>query len=163
VGVASRIEVVPKGGDHDAWVRTLMTDRGSTLVVSRGVLHDAGALPGLVALLDGELAGLLTYEITGDRMEVVTIDSLVQRRGVGTALIEAARRIAKQAGCRRVWLITTNDNVGALNFYSALGFSVVAVHAGAVDQSRRLKPEIPLLGHGGVPIRDEIELEIAVD
>jgi hypothetical protein len=29
-----------------------------------------------------------------------------------------------------------------------------------VEQSRKLKPEIPLIGNDGIPIRDEIELEM---
>jgi len=34
------------------------------------------------------------------------------------------------------------------------------VHCGAVDHSRAsLKPEIPLVGAYGIPLRDEIELE----
>jgi len=35
----------------------------------------------------------------------------------------------------------------------------VAVRQGAVDEARRMKPSIPLIGRGGVPITDEIELE----
>ena len=34
------------------------------------------------------------------------------------------------------------------------------VHRNTIADSRRLKPEIPLLGEHGIPIRDEIELEM---
>ncbi|MGD8245715.1 MAG: hypothetical protein PVG25_02965 [Anaerolineae bacterium] len=64
---------------------------------------------------------------------------------------------------QRIWLITTNDNLAALRFYQRRGFSLVAVHPGAVDQARTLKPEIPAIGHSGIPIRDEIELELPLD
>ena len=37
---------------------------------------------------------------------------------------------------------------------------MVAVHANAIEQSRRLKPQIPRLGHAGIPIRAELELEL---
>ncbi len=37
------------------------------------------------------------------------------------------------------------------------------MHRGAVDESRKYKPEIPLLGMDGIPIRDEIELEMALE
>jgi RimJ/RimL family protein N-acetyltransferase len=81
-------------------------------------------------------------------------------RGVGTALIDEAKRIATQAGCRRLWLITTNDNVDALRFYQRRGFRLAKLHCGAVDDSRaRLKPEIPETGHHRIPLRDELELE----
>jgi hypothetical protein len=58
-----------------------------------------------------------------------------------------------------VWLITTNDNVSAQRFYVAVGFELAAVHEGAVERSRELKPEIPLTGQTGTPIRDELEYE----
>jgi GNAT superfamily N-acetyltransferase len=110
---------------------------------------------------DGErLAGVLTY-VLGDReCEILTLHTAAQWRGVGTALIEAAERIARDAGCARLWVLTTNDNVDALRFYQRRGFRLVALNAGAVDRSRtRLKPEIPELGAYGIAIRDELVLE----
>ncbi len=79
--------------------------------------------------------------------------------GVGSLLIESVEDVAREAGCTRLWLITTNDNDRALGFYRANGFDVVAVHEGAVDASRKLKPSIPLVNEAGVPIQDEIEME----
>ena len=58
---------------------------------------------------------------------------------------------------------STNDNIDALRFYQKAGFGIVAVHRHAVTLSRRLKPEIPLAGENGIPIRDEIELELVLD
>ena len=77
-------------------------------------------------------------------------------------MLDAVREIAGDAGCRRLWLITTNDNLPALGFYQKRGWRLVALHRDALDESRRLKPEIPLLGIDGIPLRDEIELELAV-
>jgi RimJ/RimL family protein N-acetyltransferase len=84
----------------------------------------------------------------------------VEGIGVGTALIAAVRTIAVRSKCRRVWVITTNDNLQALRFYQRKGFSLVALHRKALDQSRKLKPEIPLIGLDGIPLRDELELEM---
>jgi ribosomal protein S18 acetylase RimI-like enzyme len=64
-----------------------------------------------------------------------------------------------QAGCRRVWLITTNDNLEALGFYQKRGFVLAALHRNAMAETRRFKPNIPLIGMGGIPLRDELELE----
>ena len=50
--------------------------------------------------------------------------------------------------------------VGAIAFYERRGFRVVAIHGGAVDRSRLIKPEIALTNERGVPIRDEVELEL---
>ena len=116
-------------------------------------------LPGLLVTDAGETVGLLTYTIQAEACEIVTIDALAEGSGVGSMLLAAAEGVARRAGCARLWLITTNDNVRAQGFYRANGFDVVAVHEGAVAASRKLKPSIPLVNDAGVPIQDEIEME----
>ena len=70
----------------------------------------------------------------------------------------------REHGLRRLWVLTTNDNVDALRFYQRRGFRLSALRPGAVDEARRqLKPEIPELGEYGIPIRDEIELEMPLE
>jgi ribosomal protein S18 acetylase RimI-like enzyme len=140
--------------------RFLSEEAGSPRVVSRGVLHNAGILPGLVAVLDGDFVGLLTYSMEGPQMEVVTLHAKPQRRGAGSALLDAATAVARRAGCRRLWLITTNDNRPAIDFYTKRGMKLAAIHKDAVVVSRRIKPEIPMVGVGGIPITDELEFEI---
>jgi ribosomal protein S18 acetylase RimI-like enzyme len=147
--------------EHDrAWVTQFLKDEwGDTRVVARGILHQADSLPGFAAHLDGAPVGLLTYRIDGGEMEVVTLQASLQRRGVGSALLAAARSAAMQAGCKRLRLITTNDNLPAIDFYTSRGLKLVAVHKNALTRSRELKPDIPLLGVGGRPITDEWEFE----
>ena len=132
---------------------------GDEIVVGHGVVYRPHQLEGIVATDAGEPVGLLTFTIDGDACEIVTIDVTIEGRGVGSLLIGALTDIARGAGCTRLWLITTNDNVRAQRFYRANGFDVVAVHQGAVDVSRKLKPSIPLADEAGVPIQDEIEME----
>ena len=72
------------------------------------------------------------------------------------------RQAAREAGCGRVWLITTNDNLRALRFYQRRGFRLVAVHPDALERSRELKPSIPEIGLDGIPLRDELELELTL-
>jgi len=127
------------------------------------VVYHPQDLPGFVAIQEGEKVGLVTYNIEGESCEVVTIDSIRPSSGVGTALIEAVRDIAIKSRCKRLWLITTNDNLNALRFYQKRGFVLVAVHRNALDVSRKLKPEISLIGDDGIPLRDEIELEMMLD
>ena len=129
---------------------------GSAVVVAHGEAIEPAALHGFVAEEGGERVGLLTYRVERDACEVVTIDAFEPRVGVGTALMEAVTSL----GHRRVWLITTNDNVPAQRFYERLGFRLVAVREGELERSRALKPEIPLVGLGGVPILDELEYEL---
>ena len=145
------------------WALRLVEEQwGSTKIVTRGRVHDADALPGFVARIEGEPAGLATYRISDDECEVLSLDSVIEGQGVGTALIDAVKDAAVQSGCRRVWLITTNDNLHALRFYQKRGFVLAAVYPNALEQSRRLKPEIPLTGIDGIPLRDEIEFELVL-
>jgi ribosomal protein S18 acetylase RimI-like enzyme len=64
----------------------------------------------------------------------------------------------RAAGCRQVQLVTTNDNMRALRFYQRRGFRLVALHPGALERSRELKPEIPETGLHGIPLSDELVL-----
>jgi hypothetical protein len=66
-------------------------------------------------------------------------------------------------GCRRLWLITTNDDRPARAFYQAFGWRQCAIHRGAITAARRLKPQIPPTGHAGIPIEHEIEFERLID
>jgi ribosomal protein S18 acetylase RimI-like enzyme len=131
------------------------------LVARDGELVDATLRPALaVRKPDGELGGVLTYDIVGDRCEILTLHVEAQWSGAGTALVAAVKARAVDAGCRRLWVVTTNDNVDALRFYQRRGFRIAEVRPGAVDESRRtLKPHIPPTGEYGIPLRDEIELD----
>jgi hypothetical protein len=48
--------------------------------------------------------------------------------------------------------------VDALRFYQRRGFALTELRPGAVDESRRMKPQIPLVGAYGIHIRDELVL-----
>jgi GNAT superfamily N-acetyltransferase len=150
-------------GDRD-WVNGLIVERwGADIVIARGTVYRPATLPGWVAWKSGERVGLLTYQLSGDACEIVTMDSLRPGIGVGTALIEAVQRVARDAACLRLWVTTTNDNLEALRFYQNRGFRLVAVHSNALEISRRIKPEIPSIGRHGIPLRDEIELEMPLE
>jgi len=150
-------------GDHPWAERLVSRHFGSSRIVSRGALHDSRSLPGLIAESDGTPVGLLQYHLAGEQCEVVVLIAVPSRRGVGRFLLRAAEPIARSHGCRRLWLITTNDNRTALSFYRAIGWRQVAVHRGAMRESRRLKPEIPELAADGTPIEDEIEFGLLLD
>ena len=117
--------------------------------------------PAILAPNRGVLAGVLTYIVDGATMEILTLHTQEQWMGCGTSLLRAAERTAADAHCQRLFLITTNDNVDALRFYQRRGFRLARLRPGAVDESRRtLKPEIPTTGDHGIPLRDELELEM---
>ena len=152
--------VRPLGDDDREWVRGFIRDRwGDETVVGHGVVYRPATLPGLILIDDpGDPAGLLTYTIEADACEIVTIDAVVEGRGYGSRLLDEVSRVAREAGCSRLWLITTNDNERAIGFYLAHGFDVVEIREGAIEASRKLKPSIPLVDDRGVPITDEIEM-----
>lgn len=143
------------------WLAAFVAQRwGSTLMVVRETLVDMTTLPGLVAL-DGEtVVGLITYRLDGDDAEVMSLDSLREGEGIGSTLLQAVIDTARAANCSRLRLVTTNDNLHALRFYQRRGFRPAALRPDAVTRARRLKSEIPLLGNDGIPLRDEIELDI---
>lgn len=146
------------------WVRERLGDAfGSPSVVSCGVLYQADSLPGLVARVEGQIAGFLTYVIRRDAMEIVALVSAVGGVGVGRTLLDAAKDRARLLGCRRLWLVTTNDNTPAQELYEKSGLKRVEVRKGAIETARSIKPEIPKLGVGGVPIEDEWIYECRLD
>jgi ribosomal protein S18 acetylase RimI-like enzyme len=156
------VEIRALGVEDRPWLLGVLEGWGGTTMVSRGRVHDLRDAPGFVALVAGARAGVATYQVAGDECEVTLLESLREGVGVGTALLAAVADAARGAGCRRLWLITTNDNTHALRFYQRRDLRLVAVHRDAVTAARRLKPTIPPLGNDGIPIRDEIELELAL-
>ncbi len=136
----------------------------TTEMALRGEIVDLSNAEGLIATdASGALVGLLTYRRLGDACEILSLDSLREREGIGSALIERLAALARERGRKRVVLITTNDNLNALRFYQKRGFAMARLYRGALAQSRRLKPEIPLIGEYGIPLRDEIEMERTLD
>ena len=129
-------------------------------MAARGRLYNLDELQALVASDQDEWVGLVTFYFEDSFCEVMSLDSLRPRLGIGTALLSVVEQKARQAGCSVLKLITTNDNTRALRFYQKLGFELTALRCRAVDVSRRLKPSIPETGYDGIPIRDEIELQL---
>ena len=128
--------------------------------VSRGKIHDTRTDPGFVALKNGEVIGYALYLIENGECEIAVLESLQEKQGVGGSLINTILHEAKSANCSRAWLITTNDNIHAIRFYQRFGFTLRAVHINAMEEARKLKPQIPLTGNDGIPIVHEFEFEI---
>jgi GNAT superfamily N-acetyltransferase len=146
------------------WVQSLLRERwGSPVMISRGTIHHANQLPGFIALDSDQPVGLITYSLNNNECEIVTLDSLEPGKGIASKLIKSVIDFAIGKNFKRVWLITTNDNTNALRLYQKNGFHLVSIHQGAIEKSRKLKPEIPEIGFDDIPIRDEIELEIRLN
>jgi RimJ/RimL family protein N-acetyltransferase len=139
--------------DDEAW--------GGPLAARLGELVDLRGFPTLIAMLDGERAGIARYALRGDECEVASIASTPEGQGVARAMLDAIRAIAVEHGCRRVWLVTTNDNTRALRVYQQYGFELVALHRDAVTRARQtIKPSLPERGSSGIRMAHELELEL---
>lgn len=157
------------------WVAHFLDERwGTTQIVSRGKAVYGHLLPGFMAErapeteddneppdeeAERENIGLVTLNVGEEDCEIATLNSLTEAEGVGSALVEAVEIWAREAGLKRLWLVTTNDNLAALKFWQKRDYELVAIHRNAIAAARRIKPQIPINGLDGIPIRDEIELE----
>ena len=148
---------------HRVFVNTQIAESwAGPYVVSKGIVHDTRTHPGFVAVEKDTVIGYVLYNIVGDDCEITVLESLHGGRGIGSALINEVMRIAKESVCQRVWLITTNDNTRAIRFYQKFGFELRSVHINTMEAARKLKPQIPLMGNDGIPIKHEFEFEMNI-
>ena len=129
----------------------------STDIIIRGEIVDTTVLEGFAVYDKEELLGLLTFRIKDKELEIVSLDSIQENQGIGSALMNRIKEEAVKRNCNKIKLITTNDNLNALMFYQKRGYDMVQVYPNALDLSRRLKPTIPLTGNYGIHLKHEIE------
>lgn len=146
--------------DRTAMAAFIERHWGSRKVISCGQVHQPHEFDGFLERRDGEIVGLLTMRVDGAGLEIVTLNSTLEGHGIGTSLVLSAIDEARRRSLTRVWLTTTNDNLRAFSFYQRLGFRLTAIHSGAMDRARQLKPEIPEVGREGIPIHDEVVLSL---
>ncbi len=150
---------VPKTPEDRVWLRDLwVTEWGGDTMISQGQVYHLASLEALVAKEREALVGAVTWAIDNQEAELVSLNAVIEDRGIGSALLEAAEREARKAGVRRMHLITSNDNLRALAFYQKRGYRIEALFPGAVDRARQEKPSIPLVAENGIPIHDELLL-----
>ncbi len=143
------------------WVLKIVQGWGADFIVSRGRKIYPTEIDAFYAENEeGNKVGLITYEVIDDQCEVVTLDAFAKNAGIGTMLLEKVKSIVMQLGCKRLWLITTNDNLDAIRFYQKRGMVIADIHINALEESRRIKPSIAKIGQYGIPLRDEIEFEM---
>ncbi len=133
----------------------------STDMIIRGIIIDMTKVDGIVALEGDNIIGLLTYAIREKICEIISLDSLREGKGIGTSLINKVIFIAKETDCKKVIVVTTNDNVNAIRFYQKRGFDMAHLYRNALEISRKIKPSIPLIGDEGIPLKHEIEFEMS--
>lgn len=96
------------------------------------------ATPGTAALTAGALTssggatGFVLSRVVLDEAEILTIcvGEAARRRGVGAALLQAARDAAAADGAASLYLEAAADNVSALALYRSAGFAEVGRRRG---------------------------------
>jgi ribosomal protein S18 acetylase RimI-like enzyme len=83
-------------------------------------LDDAGAPVGMVSGVE------LTHPDKGVEMFLyeLAVDEAAQRRGIGTALVEALAGLARDRGCRGMWVLTDEGNAAAVGTYRKAGTTI---------------------------------------
>ena len=89
----------------------------SDIIVSRGKKYKVEDLEGILAYENEKIIGLGLYYIKNRECEIVLLEALFQKQGIGTKIIEKIKEIAITNKCKRIWLITSNDNINAIKFY----------------------------------------------
>ncbi|MEM7825438.1 MAG: GNAT family N-acetyltransferase [Candidatus Aenigmatarchaeota archaeon] len=146
----------------EEWIKKFISKEWSSeKVISLGKIYYPHKLPGFVATSKKKILGLITYSIKKGICEIVTLNSVQKRRGIGTALLKKVKEVALTQGCKKLVCATSNDNIDALRFYQRKGFQIIEVKPNMISlYHRKMKKEIPLIGNYGIPIRDEIKLEM---
>jgi len=156
------MEYIEKTDNENKAVSEIIKGWGSDILVSRGKIHRAEDLDGILVYDNEKIAGLGLYTIDNHDCEIVLLETFVHNKGIGSQLMESIKEIARAKNCNRIWVITSNDNIDAIKFYQRKGFNISNIYINAIEESRKMKPEIPHIGNYGIPIRDEIEFEMKI-
>jgi len=135
---------------------------GGEPLIIRGEKYYPSSLDGIIALKKEQVVGFLIYDIQNKICEIVVFEVFEKHKGIGTSILNKLIEIAKDKDCDRLHLMTTNDNLDALRFYQRRGFRICSIHINSMEISRKIKPSIPEIGDYGIPIRDEIDLELSI-
>jgi hypothetical protein len=148
-------------GFRRPWIRRLLRRYWATeSILSRGKIHDAVHCAGLAAF-QRRRAGRPDHlrDRDGDECEIITHNSLADSGGIGSCLLAAVRNEARATDCKRLWLVTTNDNTPRSASTSAATSTSAPSTRTRSRRPEMLKPEIPDEGLDGIRVRHEIELE----
>ena len=83
----------------------------TTTMVIRGKEIDMTKTEGFFFSEGENIIGLITYIVYDNILEITSLDSLRENRGIGSELVEAVIHEAKERKLQKIVLITTNDNI----------------------------------------------------
>jgi GNAT superfamily N-acetyltransferase len=148
--------------ERQAAIELFRRDFGPSGIVAFGEVMDLDATPTIVAEMNAEIAGALAYRLVDAGLHIVALatDPMWQRSGVGGYLVAEAELLARRLGIPRVIVSMTNDNLPSLYFYQRRGY---VVSEWIPNGAAKLSASASRLGFGGIPIRDEVRLEKALE
>lgn len=144
------------------WIKKVMTNAWGSEMVVASKLFNTLELPGFIAEINNQLIGVITYNVEEKKLEIVSLNSTLEGKGVGSSLIEKIKKLAGEKKLKNIWLVTSNDNIDALKFYQKRGFRITKVYPDAINEARKIKPQIPEIGEYGIPLKDALELEYKI-
>ncbi len=131
--------------------------------------YDVMACPAFLACDAGEIVGVASFVVEEAWKAAVLVMLHVlpdyQGLGGGWSLVDAVCNEARGRGLGRVLVATTNDDLPALSLYQRCGFRITEVVTGRVAQDHAREGGLAgreLTGFAGIPVRDEVRLEIQV-
>ena len=89
--------------DRDKTTAFIKKEWGGTLIVLReGEQFELANAEGFVIYDKEEIIGLITYEIRDKVCEILSLDSKVEDKGLGTQLVEAVKNVARNNNCSKL-------------------------------------------------------------
>jgi ribosomal protein S18 acetylase RimI-like enzyme len=110
-----------------------------------------------IAKVKNRIIGFASFAEADDAILIAALGILprYQGSGVGRSLVEKVEAEAKRLRKKKLLVSTSNDDLPALAFYQSLGFQIFEVKPNVIAE----KHGRVLKGIGGLPIRDELQLQ----
>jgi ribosomal protein S18 acetylase RimI-like enzyme len=160
---SNMVNIREKNDSDNSWITNLLVNNwGGESIITKRKVYFVQELKGFIAENDHQSIGLCLYNIANNECEISFLEAFQQYKGIGTALINKIFEIGIKEHLKRIWLITTNDNIDALRFYQKRNFILKDIYRNEIAETRKIKPNIPQKGYYNIPIRDEIELEYII-
>jgi ribosomal protein S18 acetylase RimI-like enzyme len=112
----------------------------------------------MIAVVDGNSAGMTAYHISGSTLIIddIAVKEEYRRMGIASALLDYVKDVGEQEKCHKIEITSTNDNIPALACYQRFGFNIKEVRLGSCILHHGGEEK----GWSGIPVRDEIVLEL---
>lgn len=137
----NKLQIRAITSDDSKWIKDIMGKSwGGLPLIIRGKKYYP--TEGIVAENDSGVAGFIFFEIQKTDCEIVVFEIFDKFKGTGTIMLNKLYDLAKDKKCKRIYLMTTNDNLDALRFYQRRGFSICGIHLDSIKISRKMKPSI---------------------